>query len=80
MLDLLVTFGLGTLRERLMDLHGAIRSQDLSNWLTKTPEELVAIWGEYHRTRVLPKLIQEFAACTEAGAGAGNPAGVHVRK
>ncbi len=64
-LDLLVIFGLGALRERLMDLHGAIRAHDLHDWLTKTPEVLVAIWGQFHRERVLPKLIQEFAACPE---------------
>ncbi len=64
-LDLLVIFGLGALRERLMDLHGAIRSHELRDWLTKTPEELVAIWGRCHRERVLPKLIQDCASSPE---------------
>jgi ATP-dependent helicase/nuclease subunit A len=60
-LDLLVIFGLRSFREQLMDLHAAVRSHDFRRWLTMTPEDVVANWERYHRERVLPTLIEEFA-------------------
>jgi ATP-dependent helicase/nuclease subunit A len=65
-LDLVVTFGLPRLKTAIADLVHCIRGHDFRRWLENTPEEVVAVWREFHSASVLPALLAQLVASQPA--------------
>ena len=59
-LELVVVFGLTKAREAIAEVVEQMRGKDVEAWLSKTPDEIVARWQEFHHTRGVPELLRCF--------------------
>jgi ATP-dependent helicase/nuclease subunit A len=60
-MDLVVYYGLNTLRRHLSRLLTHTFDLDYEQWLARTPEELLERWSQYHREHVLPCLLRRIS-------------------
>jgi ATP-dependent helicase/nuclease subunit A len=60
-MDLTSQFGLNRLSEMISSLVGYGRTINFGEWVSKSPQEIVAIWDDYRRETVLPAVIAEIS-------------------
>ncbi len=65
-MDLVTAFGLDKLRTMVRSLLGNRDRIDFALWQNRTAAEVVAVWAEFHRTAVIPVLMEQLAASSNA--------------
>lgn len=65
-LDLIYYFQIQGLRERVRELAGSGSRPELEAWQVKSPDEIVAIWADFHQKHLLPLALKLIAESEEA--------------